>query len=230
MNSNAILSPLAVGRYTDANGQPKSLPFTLLESERARRAFTRVLQTFHFRTGSNLLLTSLFHESAQIMPLERAIMSYGMVAVTADSSLYDAKRVESITRCFDLAAAVGISADTLTGLEQLGFKPENLFADMVVWARSDAYEKLNAIASLNVFRLIEIGPAVALECHAGNGAHIDRFEWYAEEQQGEIVLTSRLSRATPFDGYKTGIRGKLVHGACQCGNADPRILLEAEAD
>jgi phenylacetate-coenzyme A ligase PaaK-like adenylate-forming protein len=225
MNSETTLSPMSVGRYINAEGLPTPLPYSSEEAERARRAITRVLNTFHFRTGSNIMITALFHEGAQLMPLERAVMSYGMVAVSADSSPYDAKRVESIARRFKLAGAAGISADTLAGLEQLGFKPEDVFANMVVWARSDAYEQLKAIPALDVYRLIELGPAVAIECSHGTGAHIDRFEWTTEEQNGEIVLTNRLARSTPFKQYKTGVKGRILHGACQCGNADPRIEL-----
>ena len=225
MTTELNLTPIAVGRYTDKDGEAVPLPYSIEEVERARRAITRILSTFHFRTGSNVLLTSQFHEGAQFMPVERAIMSYGMVAVSADSHLYDARRVESITRGFSLAAAIGISPETLTGLEQQGHQPEEMFANMVIWARPGAYEQLKQFPQLDVYRVLDVGPTIAMECSSGNGAHIDRFEWLIDEQDGEIVLSNRLSRSTPFTHYHTGLKGRVVEGACSCGNADPRIQL-----
>ena len=216
--------PMAVGRYFDAQGQRKVLPYSALEFERARRAMGRILSTFHFRAGGNMLVTALFDEGAQMMPMERAVMSYGMVAVSADSSPYDGSRVESIIRRFALVGAVGIGAATLDGLAGLGHSAEALLAGKVVWARPDAYARLHGKPGLTVYRWLEVGPAVAVECSAGAGAHVDRFEWDIEEDGGEIVLTSRLERSVAFDGYRTGLRGHVHHGACRCGNPDPRIV------
>jgi hypothetical protein len=215
---------MAVGRYFTPEGKRQCLPFSALELERSRRAMVRVLSTFHFRTGSNVLVTALMDQAAQLMGAERAVMSYGMVVVSADSSPYDAGRVESILRRFDLVAAIGICGATLDGLEKMGHDPVRLFADMVVWARPDAYERLAGKPGMKVFRWMEVGPAVALECREGAGAHIDRFEWTVDEIDGEVVLTSRLERSREFEQARTGVRGHVVHGVCKCGNPDPRIV------
>lgn len=218
------LSPMAVGRYLNTDGEKVSLAFSLTEADRSRRAILRVLNTFHFRTGANILITSLFDECAQMMPLERAIMTYGMVAASADSTPWDAKRVESIVRMFSLSAAAGISADVLDGLAQLGFKPEVLFDGIKIWARPDAYDRLKAFPNLEVYRWLELGPAVAVECSQGAGAHIDRYEWDIEEVDGEVVLTNRLNRCVDFKNYHTGLKAKVHKGGCDCGNPDPRII------
>ncbi|MES2258422.1 MAG: hypothetical protein V4724_07885 [Pseudomonadota bacterium] len=215
---------MAVGRYFAPDGKRRILPYSALELERSRRAMVRVLSTFHFRAGSNVLVTALMDEGAQLMGAERAVMSYGMVVVSADSSPYDAGRVESILRRFELVAAIGITEATLDGLARLGHDPVKLFADKVIWARPGAYERLAALPGLKVYRWLEVGPAVALECREGAGAHIDRFEWTVDEVDGEVVLTSRLERAYEFEHHKTGVRGHVVHGVCKCGNPDPRIV------
>jgi len=222
---NNPLPPMAVGRYQDADNNNVPLPFSVEEVERARRAYSRLLSSFHLRSRSNILITGLLHESAQIIPLERAVMSEGMVAISADSHLFDARRVESITRGFSLAGAIGITPETLTGLEQHGHKPEQLFADMVIWAKAGAYETLKQHPQLNVFRIADIGPVKAMECSHGAGVHVDRFEWQVSEDNGEIVLTSRLARSTPFQQYHTGVKGRVITSACKCGNIDPRIEL-----
>ena len=219
-------SPMAVGRYFDPEGVRQILPYSALELERSRRAMVRILSTFHFRSGNNILLTALMDQGAQLLGAERAIMSYGMVVASADCSLFDAGRVESILRRFDLVAVLGLSSDTLDGLVKLGHDPEKLFAGKVVWARPGAYERLAGKPGLSVYRWLEVGPAVALECREGAGAHIDRFEWDIEQVDGEVVLTSRLERSMAFERVRTGIHAHVKHGACKCGNPDPRIMFE----
>jgi phenylacetate-coenzyme A ligase PaaK-like adenylate-forming protein len=224
--SEGSLAPIAVGRYIKADGGRETLPYSLHEIERSQAAMLRVLQTFHFRTGSNVLLTALLDEGAQAIGMERAVKSYGMVVVSADSSLFDARRVESIIRRFKPVAAVGVTAATLDGLQGLGFDLAQLFAGIVVWARPGAYERLSTLPGLSVRRWVELGPAVGLECHAGCGPHLDHAEWHVDTDAGEIVLTSRLERAQRFTHYRTGLRGRIVRGFCACGNADPRLMLE----
>jgi len=223
----STVPPMLVGRYFDADGKRQPLPFSALELERGRRFMMRILRSFHFHTGSNVLVTSIFDESAQQLAAERAIMAYGMVVVNADATPFDANRVESIARRFKLAGALGISADTLAGLRNLGFAPEKIFADMVVWTRPGAYEQLIDQPDVNAHRWLEVGPAIALECSARAGAHFDHFEWLLEAEGGEILVTSRLERAQAFSRVRSGVRGRIEHGTCACGNPDPRIVLTA---
>ncbi|MDD2058410.1 hypothetical protein N5D52_25155 [Pseudomonas sp. GD03860] len=218
------LSPMAVGRYFDAQGERQALMYSSLEVERSTRSILRVLNTFDFHMGSNLMITALFDQGVQALGMERAVMQFNMVAVSADSSLFDARRVESIIRRFHLVGAYGITAATLDGLVGLGHDPLQLFAGMVVWAWPDAYERLAGQPGLRVLRCLELGPAVAIECSAGAGAHIDRFEWAVDAIDGEVVLSSRLDRCQPFHHYHTGLRGQVLHGACSCGSADPRVV------
>lgn len=219
-----VLPPMAVGRYLDAQGERQALPYSALETERSMRSLLKVLSTFNFSMGSNLMITALMDQGVQVLGMERAVMQFNMVAVSADSSLFDARRVESITRRFELAGAYGITAATLDGLVGLGHDPLELFADMVVWAWPGAYERLVGQPGMRVFRCLEVGPALAVECSAGAGAHLDRFEWAVDEADGEVVLSSRLERCQPFHHYHTGLRGQVLHGVCSCGSTDPRIV------
>jgi hypothetical protein len=218
--------PFVVGRYFDAEGKRQPLPYSALELERGRRAMVRVLRSFHFHTGTNVLVTAMFDEAAQLLPAERAIQSYGMVVVSADATLFDANRVESITRRFELTAALGIGADTVAGLKNLGHDPAKVFAGMVVWARPDAYAELSALPGLNVHRWQAIGSAVALECREHAGMHFDRNEWLLEVEGGEILVTSKLDRSQPFSRLRSGVRGRIDHSVCRCGNLDPRVVVE----
>lgn len=220
------LLPLTIGRFRNTDGGFTTLPFSLVEQDRARRYALRVLNTFHFRTGSNILLTSTFDETLQFMPFERAVMTYGMVVVSADSTPWDGKRVESIARRFDLTAAAGISKNVVDGLNQLGFKIEELLPGIPVWAKQDAYDDLKALPGMQVYRYLEAGPLVGFECSQGNGVHIDRFEWNIDEIDGEIVASSRLPRCVEFNNFRTGLKARIDRSACNCGNTDPRIIPE----
>jgi hypothetical protein len=222
VDSIELASPIAVGRFMHGDTSV-FLPFSAAEVERARSAMLRLLRTFHFRSGQNVLFCSVLDDAAQVIPLERACMSYGLVVLSADSHFFDASRVESILRRFEVAATFGVTAATLDGLEALGIDPRAVFAKTLVWASPAAYERLRGMPGLR--RWLEVGPALGLECSAGQGLHICRFEWKVEEEDGEIVLSSRLSRAMPFARYRSAIHARLETGVCACGNADPRLIL-----
>jgi phenylacetate-coenzyme A ligase PaaK-like adenylate-forming protein len=218
------LPPITVGRYLHGD-ETRFLPFSAQELERAADAYGRRIGTFHFRTGEHVLQTALYDESAQFLAFERELSRFGLVLCPGDASLFDAARSESIVRRFGVTAVMGVNGALLDGLVALGHDPAQVPAGPVVWARPDAYERLKGIDGIRLYRWMEIGPAVAVECAAGAGAHIDAVEWKVEQENGEIVLSSRLHRCVTFDRYRTGISAKVDHTACSCGSADPRVVL-----
>ena len=70
-----------------------------------------------------------------------------------------------------------------------------------------------------------IGPAIGMECVEGNGLHLDHFEWQVVSLNDEIHLTSNLPRATDFNQFATGVRGRVESGICNCGIAGKRVHL-----
>ena len=221
-----VLSPLFIGRWRDTGGVSRFLPLSREEVDRARDAAQRVLASFGWHMGRHVVLVSLLDEAAQWLPFERAVMNANLVVCSVDASASDARRLESALRRFDTPAVAGIGAASLDGLEALGLKPEEVFAGRVVWARPDAWQRLSSLPGLTLRRMLEVGPAVAMECHEGGGAHIDRLEWHVEEDGGEILLTSRLARATHFHACRTGLRARVESKPCLCGNLDPRLVID----
>lgn len=217
--------PMAVGSYRDATGTLQLLPYSQGEYERAIQAYQHRLGTCHFRTGEQVLVVSTFDESFQFGSLGRALQGFGLVLVSCDASYFDAARSESCLRRFDISAVAGINAAVLDGLIALGHDPLKLLSGPVVWARPDAYERLAGEPGIRLRRWLDLGPAVAMECSHGLGAHIDRKEWQVTAEDGEIVLSSRFARAMDFANYRTGVRATLDHSACACGSADPRVVL-----
>lgn len=222
------LQPMAVGRYFHGE-TAHSLPFSEAEIARAAAAQMRRISTHHLRAGHYAVITSLFDESSQFLPTEEALHMAGLVSCMADASFFDAGRTESILRRFDIKAVIGVNTQLLDGLEAAGFQPAELFQGLVVWARPGAWERLQSATGIELRRWYEVGPAVAMECVAADGAHIDALEWDIDATaDGEIVLTSRLQRTVDFSDYHTGLRGTIERRVCTCGSADPRIVLAGD--
>src|SRR5690606_32615046 len=114
---SGALAPIFVGRFRHRDGEMRLLPISAPECERAMIACKNRLGTFHFRSADQLLITSLFDESVQFVPLQRSLAEFGLVLLSADASFFDAARSESILRRFEVAAVAGITAAVLDGLE-----------------------------------------------------------------------------------------------------------------
>ncbi len=214
--------PFVVSSFLDA-GKYEFLPFSQPEQERAQGFITAMLSTFHFRTGSHLLVLSQQDTVNHFLPIERAAMDYGLIVCNADDSMFDVRRTESILRRFDVTAAVAVSGEVLDGLRDSGFDAAELFRDVVVWAYPDAAARLD---SENVRQFMVLGPATALGCQYRNGLHLDPREWLVECVDGEILLTSKQPRSMDFEGFATGVKAELHQGVCACGNTGPRIVLK----
>ena len=146
-----------------------------------------------------------------------------------DASEFDGARLESIVRRFQPAAVFGVNGDILKSLRGLGHDPVKLFAGIPVWARPDAYAELAPFAAqLKLHRWMEIGPAFALECGERNGVHYDAREWSIEAEGGELLVTSRMARATTFERQPTGVRGLVSRVVCRCGVPDPLVTITAD--
>lgn len=200
------------------------LPTSQTELERGEHFVSRVLATFHFRTGGDFLVVSLYDFFAQFLPIERAAMEAGFVVCNADDAFFDAARVESIMRRFEVKGVAAISNACLDGLQQLGFNLNDVFGDAVVWAYPDAAERLSG-SQIMTRQFSTIGPAIGMECVEGNGLHIDYFEWQVESLNEELHLTSRLPRATDFKQFATGVQGRIENSICNCGIAGKRVHL-----
>jgi hypothetical protein len=220
--------PMAAGRYRHRDGQELLLPFNHSELERAVRAYQYRIGSCGLKSGDVILVISLYDESFQFGAFNTALLDFDFVRVSADASPFDAGRVESIIRQFNPAAVVGINRAVLDGLASLGHDAGALLANRRVWARPDAWVQLRAVPGLNLYRWLEVGPAIAMECGEGAGAHIDSMEWRVESDAGELVLSSRLPRCLSFDRYRTGIRASLLTATCSCGVAGVRIIPEDE--
>jgi hypothetical protein len=218
-----LISSIFVGGFPNG-GSRAFLPVSFAELMRSQSMIERTLRTFNFAHGRFVLLISFLDDGAYAIPFERAIMSLGLLATNADKSPYEASRIESICRRFDVAAVAGVTSEVLNGLQDAGHSLQKLFGQRVVWAFPGAYERLTEIPGITLCRLLEVGPALGVECSERAGVHIDANEWNCEEHDGELLLTSRLLRAVDFASYRTSVRGTVITAICACGSTDVRVL------
>jgi hypothetical protein len=213
-----------IGRYVVDSGF-EFLPVAERELQRAQEAAGQVLDTYGFARGRCVLLISTLGDIAQVLPLQRALAERNLISCTADASSYEFGRIRSMIQRFDIAAVLGVTAAVLDGLASAGIDVATLFAGKVVWARPDAYARLSGVSAFELRRWIDVGPALALECRCGTGAHIDGREWRLDDGGGELRVSSRLDRLRAFDATPTGLRATLARNLCACGHPGPRIVL-----
>lgn len=97
-------------------------------------------------------------------------------------------------------------------------------------------EALSGIRAYDIYGLSEIiGPGVACECPAQDGLHIFEDHFYpevidpnsgrvlADQEEGELVLTTLSKRAMPMIRYRTRDITALASGPCACGRTLRRM-------
>ena len=221
--------PTVVGRYLEG-GKPQFFPLSEAEINRATRAYLRVLDSYSIPARSHVLVTSLASQVAYFMPLERALAERHLVISNADSSLFDAARVEMFARRFNVTAVFGVTTETLEGFAALGHQPAKVFAGRIVWATPAAYARLAPGAGYTLRRWAELGPATGAECSVGDGLHISSEDWCLDAPNGQLHVTSRLPRLVTFEQQPTGVYGTVDRTPCRCGSTDARVRLQLSAD
>ncbi len=219
----ATARPDFIGTY-NVSGVISFYGATAHEIDRGAFALSRVIRTYRFPAGSNVLTISMVPEIIQYGAFERAVQMLGLYGVNADDSPFDAGRVESIVRQFAPVAICGVAKSTLDGLRMLGHDPAAVLAGRVVWARPDAYDEVKAMAGIDCRRVASIGPALALECRHG-GLHYCSRDWTITDPAGQLHITSRTDRIEPVDNLASGHAGRVAETACGCGTRDGSVVM-----
>lgn len=215
--------PVLVGRYLVPGHDNELLPVSQRELVATAHFIQDVLESFAFPMGTPILVASTMDQAAHFYPLEQAAMVMNLVVCNAEPTFFDANRVESIIRRLDPRAIIGVSVPMLEGLMASGHAPDILFAGRVIFADPAAHAQLAGKAGFILRLWMEVGPALAIECNHGRGAHIDDREWLLEVVEGRAHLTSRLPRACDFHGWPGPGMSGLDAAACPCGLAHRRV-------
>ncbi|MEE1762844.1 hypothetical protein [Streptomyces sp. SP18BB07] len=214
-------------RFPTADG-PRETELTWAELARDTDWVTARLREHGLAAGQRALLTMSGFEGfwghAAIGALRALKVPYGI----AEAMGWDHRRTSVFHRELRPDAVIGLSAETLEGLAGATDVGEMFRPMSVVLARPAAIPKLRAVGvSASLFS--PVGPALALECSARSGAHVNAAEWRVGERDGELSVAAGEGRASPLPETPLGIAGRVVTGRCACGSEDPRVLF-SEAD
>jgi hypothetical protein len=183
----------------------------------------KALASLGVHAQSRVLVLSMLSEAAQYWPLQIGLLMSQAQFSLADASRFDAFRTAMFLRAMHYDVVLGLNSEVLDGLDDLGHAYKDVFGSVpVLAARAGAYERLRD-AGLAPRWWLHVGPAIAVECDALDGAHVDNDEWDVEEDGGEILLSARRPRAMTVDRLRTGVRAEIVTGMCTCGRDDPRL-------
>jgi len=213
-----------VGQFPDGHGR-MPYPVSAADIEADTRGAGRALASLGVGRGHTVLFVSLVSEIVQTVPFHDALGQVGGICSAADATIFDAPRTAKLVRQLHPRAVVGVNGDVLDGLEQEGFDLADAFAGVpVLAAHPGAAARLQA-AGLTPRVWAFLGPAVAVECEPGAGAHVDEAIWSVDDEGGEIVVIPVGQRAIGAGRYRTGALGAIVRDRCACGRGDPRVRL-----
>ncbi|TDU01748.1 hypothetical protein EDD99_0122 [Streptomyces sp. 846.5] len=205
------------------NGQVVDLEVSWAELARDALWCTELLSGFGLERGHRVLLSFYGYEGPWFGPVIEALRSIGAGYATADAMGWDHHRVTVFHQELRPHAVIGLSLETLEGLSgQVELR--RMFADTpMVLARPDAVRRLRG-AGVAAGTITPLGPALALECHLRQGAHVNAAEWRIAEREGELVLSAAPGRAPGLGEVLLGVGGSVVGERCDCGSDDPRVL------
>jgi len=202
------------------------LPYPVSQDDHGRDISSAMkgLKSLGIHEQSRALVLSMLSEAAQYWPVQIGLLVSKAQFSLADASRFDAFRTAMFLRAMHYDVVLGINADVLDGLDDLGHAYGNIFDGVsVLAARAGAYERLRD-AGLAPRWWLHVGPTVAVECDALAGAHIDSDEWAVDVAGGEILVTARQPRAATIDRHPTGVMGEIATEPCACGRSDPRVV------
>lgn len=214
-----------VGRLVLGDGTVVPWPVSQADIEDETASMAEHLRALDVGPGDLVLFVSLLSQAIHVFPWEQAAGVVGARYSSADATPFDAFRTAALTRQLGPKAVVGINADVVAGLAELGHDLAELFGGVsTVVASDDGAAATLSAAGLTPRRWRHVGPTSALDCAERAGVHVDGERWRVEsDDEGRVLLTSLVPRLTPCDRLDTGVRGDVVHRSCSCGRAGPRI-------
>jgi hypothetical protein len=210
-----------VSRY-DIGGATTDLPVSWEEVDRDTTWARSMLAGMGLPSEGVVAFVSTPEEVPWVCPFERAAVALGLSYVASDAFAFDAARLGSYLRRLPVKLIVGADAASLEALARSA-PLEQLLGDVhTVLARPDAVDLVRA-AGVDPLLWVTLGPAVAVQCQARLGAHVNGEEWGVESVGGELHLTTLGARAHRLVRAPLGVEGGVVDSPCPCGREDPRI-------
>lgn len=172
--------------------------------------------------GDTVLLGYQSSQGAQWWPWLKALHRRHAAYAPAMPSPYDGPRWGMYMRRFKLRAAFGINGHVLQALDSAGEDTRELMGRSgTLVAEADALPLLREWG-FEPWRLLNLGPTMALLPAAEAGAVYNAAEWLLESLDGDIVISSQPGRRCQIKRLPTGLRGRVELSA----RGELRLLLD----
>jgi hypothetical protein len=210
----------AIGR-DHPDGRPADFPISWADWERDTAWASTVLAQHGVGAGTAVLIVGGMAESPWFDPFETAVLRRGGHYSIGEVLPFDAFRSGLYASRLGVELVFGINRAVAEGLGDK-LLVESLGGVRTILARPDAVPILRA-GGLSALTVSRLGPALAVECPTGSGAHLNGAEWAVESAAGDLLLTTVGPRAHRIDRERAGVRGTVRDDPCPCGRPDPRV-------
>lgn len=181
----------------------------------AARTMVGMLTGLGLRAGDAIAVVSRYSEAVQFVPLEMAARHLGVVTCHVEGTRFDAHRLTLYFTHLPIKAVIGLTGEVV---DNLGVELRQLLSDdTVVIAAAPAAAALRD-AGIEALGMANVGPALAVECSARHGLHLNASVWGISQHDGHIVVDNA------GEVLDTGLRGVLDTDECPCGSAEPRFI------
>jgi hypothetical protein len=202
------------------DGRPADFPISWADWGRDTDWAMTVLAQHGVGGGSAVLVVGGMPESPWFDPFETAVLRLGGHYSISEVFPFEAFRCGLYARRLGVDLVFGVNRAVAEGLgDELA---ECLGGVRTILARPDAAPILRG-AGLPALTVTRVGPALAVECPIGEGAHVNGAEWALDAPDGTLRLTTVGPRAHRLDHESVGVRGTVRTDPCPCGRPDPRV-------
>lgn len=157
--------------------------------------------------GDTVVVTSPNWENPWTSPVVHALRRIGAIYLPAEHFAWDARRVATFLQRLPVKAFVGLGAETIGGLKDAVPDMAELFGSVeIIWARQDALATLSELG-LAAVPFVLLGPALAMGIPEQRGALVNATEWTVSAADGQLLVSTAATRATPVDSLPTGLHG-----------------------
>ncbi|ONH55528.1 hypothetical protein CcI49_28900 [Frankia sp. CcI49] len=197
-----------IGRY-QVGDTVTEFPVSLADLERDTAWAVGVLAACDVGPGTLVHFVCGGWEYPWFAPLHRAVSRLGATYSCADAWSFDARRTEYFIRELAPAVVMGVTGETLDGLESTGLV-SCLEAVPRLFSRPDAVRRL-AAAGIRSGTIAQVGPLTAVGPAGHAWLAYDSDEWSVGVRGGsdELTVTTVGDRAHMVSGAPLGLAGEL---------------------
>jgi hypothetical protein len=204
------------------DGKPVDFPISWADRDRDIEWAAGLLAQHGVGAGTPVLIVAGMAESPWFDPFEAAVLRLGGHYSLGEVISFEAFRSGMYAQQLGIEVVFGINRAVAEGLG--GDLADAFKRVRTILARPDAVPILRP-AGLSALTVTRLGPALAVECPQGAGAHVNGAEWAVEASGRDLRLTTVGPREHRLDRAGIGVRGSVLAEPCPCGRTDPRVLV-----